>query len=70
VPCRGGGYGVGYSGDWLLGRPEVNNILFDLFKTFSNKFELIGLKDDLSMFENFQIKYIFAVNEIRNNFSH
>jgi hypothetical protein len=51
-------------------RPKRNSIRFDLFKNFSNGFELIRFKDDLPLLENFQIKYEIVENETRNNFSY
>jgi hypothetical protein len=43
---------------------------FLIIRNNSNEFELIRLKDELAVLENFQIKYEFGGFENRNNFIH
>jgi hypothetical protein len=60
--AEGSGTGVGCSAPVALGRPERNNVVFCLFKNFSNRFELIRSKDGLLVLKKFQIKYGFVGN--------
>jgi hypothetical protein len=45
-----------------MGQPEGNSARSQLFKNFSNRFELIRSKDGLLVLKKFQIKYGFAGN--------
>jgi hypothetical protein len=50
-----------------MGPTQKNSICFDLFKNFSNDFQLIQFKDGLPVLKN-QIKYGCEGFEVRNNF--
>jgi hypothetical protein len=43
---------------------------YRFIQIFSNGFELIRLKDELPLLENFQIKYRIVENQIRNDFTY
>jgi hypothetical protein len=51
-----------------MGPAQKNSICFDLFKNFSNDFELIQLKDGLPLLKKIQIKYGCEGFDVRNNF--